>query len=513
MPLPRSSGDALVLAQEIVQQGIAASRSGDKRRARELLTQAVQIDPQNEQAWLWLSDTMTDAVFRRICLEKVLAINPNNAVARRGLQALVEPTPAPPDPAPEIAIPEPELPPAPPAEAAGRDYLTPQPASIHQLLRPSNSPPVHSSAPPAPQVLTPVGAQCPWCGARIASRLAVDCPSCEHPLEFECPGCGESLPLELQQCPRCGHVMGDFARQREAYLSKLGEAYRERGLAASALPVYRYLLEMKPESAVLRIRLAELYGRLEKTEEAAAEAERAVELDPQNPEALYVLGHWYIQSGRQGKAGELAAQLSGMQNRPLRLTLLLGDLEYARREYPAALRAYRLATGAKGFDKEFDAPTRAMVHYRLGEMYRLADDLQLALKAYQACRDTQADLHEVVEAGRWVDLIRPPLPPQAARSHVETLRAMAGPLLFVWLTGASAIGFRFQRLTVWGALGMVGALAGSYLFACAMYTPLTGEWREMLGEAGLTLALPRRIALAAGGGLLIFSLALVLFGM
>ncbi len=87
---PRNSGDALTFARELVQQGIAASKSGDKRRARELLTQAVQVDPQNEQAWLWLSDTLTDAVFRRICLEKVLAINPASVVARRGLGALAE---------------------------------------------------------------------------------------------------------------------------------------------------------------------------------------------------------------------------------------------------------------------------------------------------------------------------------------------------------------------------------------------------------------------------------------
>src|SRR4030065_330838 len=87
---PRNSGDALTFARELVQQGIAASKSGDKRRARELLTQAVQVDPQNEQAWLWLSDTMTDVVFRRICLEKVLAINPANVVARTGLETLAE---------------------------------------------------------------------------------------------------------------------------------------------------------------------------------------------------------------------------------------------------------------------------------------------------------------------------------------------------------------------------------------------------------------------------------------
>lgn len=490
---PRGSGDALTFASELVQQGIAASKSGDKRRARELLTQAVQVDPQNEQAWLWLSDTMTDVVFRRICLEKVLAINPANVVARTGLGTLAE----------RPAVPEPQEPDPPPAPPPDVDHAPPTP--VPNLLRPSNSPP---ASPPAP----PAGSACPWCGTRVSSQIVLMCPACDHPLEFECPDCGESVPLEVRECPHCGRVIGDFARQRPAYLSGLGEAYRATGLPDKALPVYRYLLEIQPQSALFHVRLSELYDQLEQSEQSAAEAERAVELDPLNPEALYRLGHWYVKSGQHEKAGALAARLTQLQNRSPRLTLLLGDLEYERREYPTALRAYLQARAVKGFDQEFDAPTRAMVHYRLGEMYRLAEELQSALKSYQACRDTQADLYEVRDAQHWVDTIRPPLPLQASRSHMETLRAMIGPLLLVWLTGAVTIGFRFDRLTFLGGLGLAGALAGSYAFASAVYTPLTIEWREALGEAGLTRPLPRRIALLASGGLLLLSLSLVLFG-
>jgi tetratricopeptide (TPR) repeat protein len=510
MPLsPRNSGDALTFARELVQQGIAASKSGDKRRARELLTQAVQVDPQNEQAWLWLSDTLTDAVFRRICLEKVLAINPASVVARRGLGALAE-RPAVSEP-PAIRWPpsarapqEPDPPPASPLDDDPlRDHTSPSPASIPNLLRPSNA------SPASP----PIGSTCLWCGAHVSSKIVLMCPACDHPLEFECPDCRESVPLEVRECPHCGRVMGDFTRQRPAYLSDLGEAYRARGLPDKALPVYLYLSEMQPQSAPFHLYLSELYDQLEQSEQSAAEAERAVELDPLNPAALYRLGHWYVESGQHDKAGDLAARLTRLQNRSPRLTLLLGDLEYERREYPAALRAYLQVGKVKVFDEEFDAPTRATVHYRLGEMYRLAEDLQSALKSYQACRDTQADLYEVRDAQHWVDTIRPPLPPQASRSHMETLRAMIGPLLLVWLTGAVAIGFRFDHLTFLGGLGLVGALVGCYAYASAVYTPLTIEWREALGEAGLTRPLPRRIALLASGGLLLLSLGLVLFGM
>ncbi len=240
---PRSAGDALTFARELVQQDIAASKSGDKRRARELLTQAVRVDAQNEQAWLWLSDTLTDAVFRRICLEKVLAINPANVVARKGLETLAE----------RPAIPEPQEPDPPPAPPPDVDLALSAP--IPNLLRPSKSPP---ASPPPP----PAGSACPWCGTRVFSKIVLMCPACDHPLEFECPDCGESVPLEVRECPHCGRVMGDFARQRPAYLSGLGEAYRANRLPDKALPVYRYLLEIQPQSALSHVRLSELYDQL-----------------------------------------------------------------------------------------------------------------------------------------------------------------------------------------------------------------------------------------------------------
>jgi uncharacterized protein YxjI len=77
-----------VSVELLTEQGIAALKAGDKRRAAELLNEAVQIDPHNERAWLWLSGAVTDNAERRHCLEWVLAINPENSAAQRGLAAL-----------------------------------------------------------------------------------------------------------------------------------------------------------------------------------------------------------------------------------------------------------------------------------------------------------------------------------------------------------------------------------------------------------------------------------------
>jgi len=40
---------------DLLQHSIAAFKTGDKARARQLLTQALQANPQSEQEWLWLS--------------------------------------------------------------------------------------------------------------------------------------------------------------------------------------------------------------------------------------------------------------------------------------------------------------------------------------------------------------------------------------------------------------------------------------------------------------------------
>jgi hypothetical protein len=91
---------------EWLRQGIAAAQAGDAERANELLMRVVDVDEYNEQAWLWLSSVVDSEADREICLENVLAINPDNKLAKAGLvhvrtkkaqpPAPVEPEPAPP---------------------------------------------------------------------------------------------------------------------------------------------------------------------------------------------------------------------------------------------------------------------------------------------------------------------------------------------------------------------------------------------------------------------------------
>lgn len=90
----------------LVENGIAAFRNGDKSRAYELLSQALQRDPRNELAWLWMSAVVIGHAERRYCLERVLEINPQHTAARQGVHSF------PPDVEPRSPLPAAAQPPA-----------------------------------------------------------------------------------------------------------------------------------------------------------------------------------------------------------------------------------------------------------------------------------------------------------------------------------------------------------------------------------------------------------------
>jgi len=75
--------------QEWFNAGVAALRAGNKAEAETLLLRVVEADEEHEQAWLWLSGAVQTDEDRRVCLENVLTINPDNAAAQRGLEKII----------------------------------------------------------------------------------------------------------------------------------------------------------------------------------------------------------------------------------------------------------------------------------------------------------------------------------------------------------------------------------------------------------------------------------------
>ena len=72
---------------EDLQKAIQTAR-GRKAEARDLLIQIVEVDPQNEMAWVWLSGLVDSLEDRIIACENVLTINPANQKVRMYLEEL-----------------------------------------------------------------------------------------------------------------------------------------------------------------------------------------------------------------------------------------------------------------------------------------------------------------------------------------------------------------------------------------------------------------------------------------
>ena len=70
----------------LLREGIAAAKAGDRVQASQLLSRVTALDAHNVQAWLWLSSVVAPLEDRAACLERVLALAPDHAAARRGLQ-------------------------------------------------------------------------------------------------------------------------------------------------------------------------------------------------------------------------------------------------------------------------------------------------------------------------------------------------------------------------------------------------------------------------------------------
>lgn len=85
---------------ELLQAAIAAAKAGNRAQVAGLFMQVVKLDPACEQAWLGLGYCLPEADRREYCFRRVLAINPNNRVARAELARLSKPAAPPPAPVP-----------------------------------------------------------------------------------------------------------------------------------------------------------------------------------------------------------------------------------------------------------------------------------------------------------------------------------------------------------------------------------------------------------------------------
>lgn len=165
------------LSDTWVQEAIQAIHAGETETARDLLMQAVERDESNVAAWWQLSQVVEAPDERDICLENVLALDPDHAEARAALESARR------DTALMSAIPD---------EAADAPVTDRQVESwMPAITVPFISPPESEAASMPPAVPTP--------------DILDD--------ELHCPYCATPTAWEDRRCSVCGRAL--WTRQRE----------------------------------------------------------------------------------------------------------------------------------------------------------------------------------------------------------------------------------------------------------------------------------------------------------
>lgn len=70
----------------LLQQAIELAQNGNRDEAESLIRQSLTENPNNEIAWIWLSGVTRDVLVKREALSRVLELNPDNNLAKQGLE-------------------------------------------------------------------------------------------------------------------------------------------------------------------------------------------------------------------------------------------------------------------------------------------------------------------------------------------------------------------------------------------------------------------------------------------
>ena len=350
-------------AEQLVAWAMAAIHEEKFEDAHAYLSRAVELDPQNESAWLQMATVVETPAEVRDCLNRVLAIDPHNQEAlevlrwmdqQAALEAPIEEVAIPPAPAPPEAVAPPippleEAVPAPvekPVVEAPRPLITSiPPAGLLKAepMAPPPEPPVEPMAappeppPPAPEVsVRPIVQYVP--PRRLQQLQAA--PSPAYPfdrLEEPFPqrrGCRSLFLLALALLAAVlvlgGATVGlanaagllqstgvltvptaTLTREEHrAYLWSQCEAALERGDWAAAVQLLREVDPDRAELADRRYQAHLNYGLAlvddDRLEAAIAQFDEALALRPEDPEATMQrrLADLYLAGRRHFEAGD-----------------------------------------------------------------------------------------------------------------------------------------------------------------------------------------------------------------
>ena len=402
---------------DLLQRGIEAARAKRNAEARELLMYVVQLDEQNEQAWLWLSGVVESNDDRRVCLENVLALNPANQRAQAGLRWLDQHAPA---------------------------------------------------APVAPVE------HCPHCDAPLPSS-GETCPACKQPVLIVCPHCGDFTEIRKAQCVHCGDFFGDF-RQRTKFYVTLATAYLDEGKTAPAQWALDQAVASAPHEAPAWAHIAEIRVRLDRPGDAIAAYQQAVKYAPDDAPLHLSLHDLYQKLKLEAEAQAVRDQLlRQVYDQPDQL-VAVGQALMDRKLPPAeALRFYQRAvelqpqkaiTRVQVGALYFDSGDRLNARSHFAEAVKLTEAKSpLGQQARQALAKTRSVPRADGDGGH--DRVRQTAGPllisiMAALSNAQFSPFNISPGSWVALIGSGAGAY------LWQADGVAHQAAGAVLWLMAM---------------------------------------------
>jgi hypothetical protein len=199
----------MVPTQEVRQlllEARSAIQVEDWAAGRQLLEQVITLDSANEIGWMWLSAIAPDPEYERICLHRVLTINPQNELAIKALKNLEEGRTT--DP-----------------QGSSTTAASTSPGSASDAGDAAGNPALQTPNYSMPRISLPIPIRyCPNCGAADSHGAPV-CISCDLPLadpKKVCLRCGRernlwdtlglTSQLRTRRCNQCETEVGEAKR-------------------------------------------------------------------------------------------------------------------------------------------------------------------------------------------------------------------------------------------------------------------------------------------------------------
>jgi len=428
------------------QEAVDALRRGDKARARELLTLLLKDEQTNSTYWIWMSAAVDTAKERVYCLQAALKLDPENPTAKRGLIMLGA---LPPDENVQpFSLNRPraweqklllahELPrptglraitSSPAARLAGIVVLGMAlcaavvfgfmlPRSRLTALGPSNTPGPSPTFTATPTFLNATAPATPTFIGPTPLWMLLPATYTPTALYVNTPRGPQSA--DQFRAARVAYDQGDwdgFISSMEVIATLepeaadvyyyIGEAYRMKGDAGSALEACNHALEIDPDLGpaylcLARARLlqdsnaevetlldfaierdpdfgevylerARFFLARNEPEAALADLDRASDRLPDSPEVYLMYGRVYMATGDFEAALRAAEQANKLDQTSLPAYLLLGELYVTEGEHQKAIEALEVYVN---YERE-DSRALAMI----GQAYFALEEYELAVQ-------------------------------------------------------------------------------------------------------------------------------------